>query len=54
MGRKNIQKENRREFSKTNERYQLTGPNTAANIKKNKYKENHTYAHYSQNSENQI
>lgn len=35
----NIQRDNRSEFSKTDERYQLIGPRTVANIKKNKYKQ---------------
>ena len=39
MGRNNIQRDNRSEFSKTDERYQLIGPRTVANIKKNKYKQ---------------
>lgn len=33
MGRNNIQRDNRWEFSKTNENYQLSGSRTAANIK---------------------
>lgn len=39
-------------FSQSDQRYQPTDPRSLANFKQDKYTENHTKAHHSNNAEN--